>query len=103
MSFRVEFAPAAIAQLIAIEEYIVNAGAPAAAIRYVDAIVAYCEGLVTFPERGTKRDDLFSGLRVTNYRGAAVIAFLVDVERELVSILGVYYGGQDYEGAWRDS
>ena len=103
MSYRVEFAPEAVAQLAAIEEHIINAGAPVAAIRYVDAIVAYCEGLVTFPERGTKRDDLFPGLRVTNYRGAAVIAFSVDFEREVVSILGVFYGGQDYEEAWRDS
>ena len=103
MSYRVEFAPEAVAQLVAIEEYIINAGAAAAAIRYVDAIVAYCESLETFPERGTRRDDLFPGLRVTNYRGAAVIAFLVDAQREVVSILGVFYGGQDYEGAWRDS
>lgn len=103
MSFRVEFAPEAVAQLAAIEEYIINAGAPAAAIRYVDAIVAYCESMVMFPERGAKRDDLLPGLRVTNYRGAAVIAFLVDAEREVVSILGVFYGGQDYEGEWRDS
>ncbi|MBB3343481.1 hypothetical protein FHW73_001334 [Luteimonas sp. RC10] len=29
-----------------------------------------------------------------------MIAFLVDVEREVVSILGVFYGGQDYEGMW---
>lgn len=103
MSYRVEFAPEAIAQLAAIEEYIVNAGASVVAGRYVDAIVAYCESLVTFPERGTTRNDLFPGLRITNYRGSAIIAFLVDAEREVVSILGVFYGGQDYEGAWRDS
>ncbi|KLJ01114.1 type II toxin-antitoxin system RelE/ParE family toxin [Luteimonas sp. FCS-9] len=103
MSYRVEFAPEAVAQLAAIEGYIIDAGAPVSAIRYVDAIVAYCESLVTFPERGTRRDDLFPGLRVTNYRGAAVIAFLVDSEREVVSILGVFYGGQDYEEAWRDA
>jgi toxin ParE1/3/4 len=103
VSYRVEFAPEAIAQLVAIEEYIISTGAPVAAIRYVDAIMAYCESLDMFPERGTKREDLFQGLRVTNYRGGAVIAFLVDAEREVVSILGVFYGGQDYEGAWRDS
>ena len=103
MSYRIEFAPEAVTQLAAIEEYIIGAGAPVAAIRHVDAIVAYCESLETFPERGTRRDDLFPGLRVTNYRSAAVIAFLVDAEREVVSILGVFYGGQDYEEAWRDS
>lgn len=101
MSYRVEFAPEAVAQLAAIEDYIINAGAPGAAIRYVDAIVDYCEGLVTFPKRGTKRDDLFPGLRITHYRGTALIAFLVDAEREVVSIVGVFYAGQDYEGVWR--
>lgn len=102
MSYRVEFAPEAISQLATIEEYIANVGAPVVAVRYVDAIVSYCESLVTFPERGTPRNDLFPGLRITNYRGSVIIAFLVDAEREVVSILGVFYGGQDYEGTWRD-
>jgi plasmid stabilization system protein ParE len=35
------------------------------------------------------------GLRITNYRKRAVIAFSVDAEQ--VSIIGVFYGGQDYE------
>lgn len=50
-----------------------------------------------FPERGRKRDDLVPGLRITNYRGSAVIAFPVDTELEIVSIVGVFYGGQDHE------
>jgi toxin ParE1/3/4 len=35
------------------------------------------------------------GLRITNYKKRAVIAF--DVGQEFVSIIGVFYGGQDYE------
>ena len=66
------------------------------AARFVDAIVEYCECLATFPERGIRRDDLMSGMCVTNYRGSTVIAFLVDREAEIVSIIGVYCGGQDY-------
>ena len=34
-------------------------------------------------------------LRITNYKKRAVIAFAVDAE--LVSIIGIFYGGQDYE------
>jgi len=45
--------------------------------------------------RGSKRDDIRPGLRVTNYKGRAVIAF--DVSEALVSIIGIFYGGQDYE------
>lgn len=51
----------------------------------------------TFPHRGTRRDDIRPGLRITNYKGRTVIAF--DVDAELVSIIGVFYGGQDYETA----
>ena len=40
------------------------------------------------------------GLRITNYKKRAVIAFEVDTE--VVSIIGVFYGGQDYETVLRD-
>lgn len=42
-----------------------------------------------------RRDDVRPGLRITNYKMRAVIAFDVDAGR--VSIIGVYYGGQEYE------
>jgi len=103
VSWQVEFTPEAVAHLAAIEEYIISAGAPVSAMRYVDAIVDFCEGLQTFPERGTRRDDLLPGLRITHYQGTCVIAFHVDARRERVSILGVFYGGQDYESVWRDA
>lgn len=103
MSYRVEFAPEAVDQLAAIEDCISHAEAAASAVRYVDAIVAYCESLETFPQKGTRRDDLLMGLRVTHCRGITVIAFLLDAERDVVSILGVFYGGQDYERTWRES
>ena len=40
------------------------------------------------------------GLRITNYRKRAVIAF--DVAGDWVSIIGVFYGGQDYETILHD-
>ena len=59
-----------------------------------------CEELQTFPHRGTQRDDIRPGLRVTHYRKRSVIAFVVDADQ--VSILGVFYGGQDYEAALQE-
>lgn len=103
MSYTVQFAPEALDQLDAIEDYIVSAGRPLAGARYVDAIVAYCESLATFPERGIRRDDLMSGLRITNHRRSAVIAFMVTADSEKLSILGVFYGGQDYEAVFQDA
>ena len=49
--------------------------------------------------RGMRRDDIRPGLRITNYKKRAVIAFAVDAE--VVSVIGVYYGGQDYESVLR--
>lgn len=82
--------------------YIAEHGLPTIAERYTDAIVEYCEGLATFAHRGTRRDDIRPGLRVTNYKRRAVIAFEVDESSETVAILGVYYGGRDYESALGD-
>lgn len=93
--FPVVFTPEALEQLEALYRYIADAASPLVAQRYTDAIVNYCETLETFPLRGTRRDDIRPGLRITNYRGRAVIAF--DVSDALVSIIGVFYGGQDYE------
>lgn len=95
MPYTVVFTPEAEEQLTAIYRYLVAAASPEIAGRYTSAIVTYCEGLQTFPLRGTRRDDVRSGLRITNYKKRTVIAF--DVNAERVSIIGVFYGGQDYE------
>ena len=95
MSYRVVFTPEALDQLAALYQYIAVAASPAIALRYTDAIVSYCESLSIFPHRGTVRDDVRMGLRVTHYRKRAVIAFAV--ETEWVYIVGVFFGGQDYE------
>ena len=95
MRIRVVFAPEAEAQLLELYRYIALAASPEIALRYTDAIVAYCEGLETTPHRGMRRDDIRSGLRLTNYKGRCVIAFVIAAN--LVSIVGVFYSGQDYE------
>ena len=100
MKYRVVFSPEALEQLAELYRYIAEAASPDVAARYTDAIVSYCESLRTFPLRGTQRDDVRPGLRVTNYKKRAVIAF--DVDTEVVSIIGVFYGGQDYETVLRD-
>jgi toxin ParE1/3/4 len=93
--YPVVFAPEALEQLEALYAYIADAASPTAAQQYTEAIVTYCETLQTFPLRGTRRDDIRPGLRITNYKGRAVIAF--DVSDEQISVIGVFYGGQDYE------
>lgn len=94
MHHTVIFTPEAQEQLIALYRYIAAAASPQIAQSYTDAIVTYCESLQTFPLRGTRRDDIRPGLRITNYRKRVVVAFEVDAAQ--VSIIGVFYGGQDY-------
>ena len=62
-------------------------------------MVATCEGLALFPMRGVPREDIRPGLRVTHHKGRTVIAYAVDIEARTVSILGVLYGGRDFEGS----
>lgn len=80
MSYAVVFSPEAEEQLAELYRYIAAAASPDVAARYTEAIVTYCESLRTFPLRGTMRDDVRPGLRITNYRKRAVIAFDVAVE-----------------------
>ncbi len=100
MAYRVAFSPEAEDQLATLYAYIAVAVSPAMAERYVNAIIDYCESSRSFPLRGARRDGIRPGLRVTNYRGRAVIAFTV--ENDQVAIIGVFYGGQDYESTLQD-
>lgn len=62
-------------------------------------MVATCEGLSLFPLRGVPREDIRPGLRVTHHKGRTLIAYAVDEGMRAVLVLGIFYGGQDYEGA----
>lgn len=99
MPYRVVFAPEAADQLEALFDYIGERSSLATAQRYTDAVVATCEGLALFPLRGVAREDIRPGLRLTHHKGRTIIAYAVDEDARTVSIIGVFYGGQDHEGA----
>lgn len=96
MSYSVVFSPEVLAQLDALEDYISDVGSPPVAARFIDNLVSYCESLALFPLRGVRRDDLLKDLRITHYRRSTIIAFWVRPDFKTVSIMGVFYGGQDY-------
>ncbi|WP_339367580.1 type II toxin-antitoxin system RelE/ParE family toxin [Photorhabdus luminescens] len=87
MSYRVVFSPESSEQLVTLYHYLAVTASPDTATRYTDGIIAFCESLQTFPHHGTQRDDICSGLRITNYKKRTVIAFDVDSDVELVSII----------------
>ena len=78
MQYTVIFTPEAQEQLLSLYLYIAAAASPEIAERYTSSIVAYCESLQDFPLRGTRRDDVRPGLRITNYKKRAVIAFAAE-------------------------
>ncbi|NNG21093.1 type II toxin-antitoxin system RelE/ParE family toxin [Naumannella sp. ID2617S] len=103
MAVTVSFAPEATDQLVALRRYVAAASAPEVAAQYVDSIIAYCEGLGVFPHRGTSRDDIRQGLRVTSFRKRVMVAFVVDDSAGTLTVIGIFAGGQDYESLLGDS
>lgn len=61
---------------------------------YVNSIIEECQSLATHPHRGRRRDDIRPGMRILGFRRRVVIAF--SIEDDIVAILGVFYGGQDW-------
>jgi len=72
MPYIVVFTPEAEEQLAAIYRYIAARASPKTAKRYTNAIVSYCEAMQTFPHRGTRRDDIRPGLRITHQKKSAL-------------------------------
>jgi len=100
MMHSVIYAPEAEAQLVALFFHIAAAASPEIAARYTDAIVKQCESLKTFPMRGARRDGIRPGLRVFGFRRRVSIAF--EITGEVVTILGIFYGGQNFEAAFKE-
>ncbi len=94
MRREVVFTPEAEHQLQELFNWIVNGGSPEAAARYTEDVLRTCESLDMLSNRGTARDDIRPGLRITDHKGRTAIAFTVLPER--VEILGIFYGGRDY-------
>ena len=93
------FTPLAERHIDSLHEYIVVHASEERADGYVGRIVDYCNGLSTFPLRGTQRDDLLPGLRVTGFERRVTIAFIVTADAVLIE--GIFYGGRDFEAEFR--
>ncbi len=92
MPHKVSFSPEADEQLRELGRYIARKKSVVVAVRYIAAITKACDGLATFPERGTKRNRVMAGLRTVGFRRRVTIAILVT--DSTVEILALLYGGQ---------
>ena len=92
---KVVFAPEARDDLKELYLFIAERSNSDRAMAYVNRIEAYCRGFADYPERGTRRDDLFPGLRVVGFERRVTIAFHVDADT--VKFLRILYGGRELE------
>ena len=99
-SHRIVFTPEARDQLDSLHAYISTAADAETASRFVDGIIDRIAKLTDFPNRGTLRDDLRPGLRTLPWRRRVTIAFVVE-ENDVV-VIGIFYGGRDFESLLRD-
>jgi toxin ParE1/3/4 len=87
------FAPEALTDLFELYDYIAADAGAERAHSYTDRILATCLRLETFPERGTRRDDLRPGLRTTTFRRRITIAFHITASHVVID--RIFYGGRN--------
>jgi toxin ParE1/3/4 len=99
VTLEVVFRPQAESDLLALHRYIAEASGLVIAENYIDRIEVACISLATFPNRGTKRDDLAPGLRAVAFERRLTIVYRVLKTR--VEIVTVAYGGRNFESDFR--
>lgn len=95
MKYRVLFSPEAQADLLELYDYIAGRGGEDRALGYIERIEEWINRLESFPDRGTRRDDIRPGLRVAGFERRISIAFQVGAES--VTILRILYAGRNLE------
>jgi toxin ParE1/3/4 len=96
-AYQVVLTPRAERQVADLYAYISDHSGAARADQFVGGILESCASLSTFPERGTKRDDIRPGFRTMGYAKRATIVFSVFTQTGIVAIHGIFYGGQNFE------
>ncbi len=97
-SYEVYLTRDAIQDLIDIYEYITEkSGLPEVAWAYIEKLRQKCHDLKTIPLIGQQRDDLRKNLRIVAIDKDAIAAFEANEDKQIVTILNIFYGGRDYE------
>lgn len=93
VAHKVVFSPEARTDLRNLYLFIAERAGDARAVTYVEQVADYCRGFSTFPDRGTRRDDVTPGLRLIGFKRRVAIAFHVDQTRVVID--RIFYGGRD--------
>jgi plasmid stabilization system protein ParE len=100
MSPRIVVSAEAHIQLDDLYDYIAAVASSDTALTFTTSILDQIAALATFPNIGVARDDILPGLRTLGFRRRVTIAFAVRPTELL--IVGIFYGGQDFETALKD-
>lgn len=106
MKYQVRFHAAAERDIAELLSQLASKAGAETALRFVARIVDYCLDFATFPERGTRHDEIAPGLRTVGWRRRATIAF--EISDDKVIILRILYAGRTLElpdeeqEHWRD-
>lgn len=93
--YRTVVTPEARDQLDDLHAYISAAADPDTATGFTNGIIDHIANLSEFPNRGAPRDDVRAGLRTIAWRRRVTIAYIIE-EHDVV-VIGVFYGGRDFE------
>ncbi|MEM1163065.1 MAG: type II toxin-antitoxin system RelE/ParE family toxin [Pseudomonadota bacterium] len=96
MSYRIRFHPAVAEDLDAITCWLIDYAGPQSAVRRLDEIEAAIASLADLPHKGSRRDEIATGLRAIPAGRKAVIAFTVDDNAREVHIHAVTYARADW-------
>jgi toxin ParE1/3/4 len=98
--FRVDFSEEAEDDLLAIRDYLAAHADEAIADQFIEALIARCESLSRFADRGSPRDDLAAGVRTIGHKKSVLIAYRV--REKVVTVLGFFSRGRDVTAAFRE-
>jgi toxin ParE1/3/4 len=93
VAHKIVFAPEARDDLRRLYLFIAERAGDSLALAYIERIETYCRSFKDFPDRGMRRDDLLSGLRIVGFERRVSIAFRVAADT--VTFYRIAYGGRD--------
>jgi toxin ParE1/3/4 len=93
-AYPVILSPEARVDLLQLYEYIVDRAGEQVALNYIHRLEGFCQGLETFPERGSIRDDIRPGLRIIGFERRVTVAF--HIQSDTVMVDQVLYGGREF-------
>ena len=94
-SRHIVIAPEARADLVDVEDWLVETASSRTAEAFIARILDFCGSLDIASERGHRRDDIRKGLRIVGFERRMTIAFAVHDER--VDVLRIFRAGRDWE------